>query len=86
MSNSFKCKECGSGELAFSIYAKSLIPVVIKDDGQLEFLEAVVDSDDYIDGEDYFCCFSCGSQISDHTDHLQTEQELLEYLNSEVVS
>ena len=84
MSTSFKCKECGSGGLAFSRYAKCLIPVVITNDGQLEFLEAVVNSDDYIDDEDYFCCFECGSRVGDHTDHLQTEQELLDYLSGEV--
>ena len=86
MSIKFECKECGSGELAFSRYAKCLIPVVIIDDGQLEFLESIVDSDDYIDNEDYFCCFDCGSHVGDHTDPLQTEQELLEYLSSEVGS
>lgn len=86
LSNKFVCKECGSGELAFHAYVKCLIPVVLKEDRSLEYLESVVDSDDYIQNTGYFCCFHCGSHVGDHTNHLQTEQELLEYLSSEVLS
>ena len=86
MSNKFECKECGAEELAFSRYAKCLIPVVIKEDGNLGYLESVVDSDDYIQNTGYFCCLRCGSPVGDRTDHLQTERELLEYLSSEVLS
>ncbi len=86
MSNRFECKECGSEDLAISRYAKCLIPVVIKADGTCEYLEAVVDSDDCIDGEDYFCCFNCETPVGDYDNPLQTEEELLDYLNCEAVS
>jgi len=83
MSIKFECKKCGSEELAFTSYAKCLIPVVINEDGSIEFLEPVVNSDDYIDNTDYFCCSDCGSHVGNH---LQTEQELLKYLRDQVVS
>ena len=86
MSNKFECKKCGSGELAFSSYVKCLIPAVIKEDEGIEYLEAVVDSDDYIQNTSYFCCYGCGSQVGDFKEPLRTEEELLVYLNNEVVS
>ena len=86
MSIRYECKECGSEDLAISRYAKCLIPVVIKADGTCEYLEPVVDSDDYIDGEDYFCCFDCESHVGDYRDPLETEEELLDYLKGEAVS
>ena len=80
MSSKFKCSECGSENLAIHRYAKCLIPVVLKN-VTCEYLEAVVDIDDYIDAEDYFCCFDCEEHIDDPETPLQTEKELLEYLN-----
>lgn len=85
MSDKFECKECGSEELAINRYAKCLIPVVFKNHTTLEYLEPVVDTDDYIDGEDYFCCFDCGSHVGDYKEPLRTEKELLEYLSCESV-
>lgn len=85
MSIKFECKECGAGELVFSSYAKCLIPVVINEDGSLEYLEPVVNSDDYIQNTDYFCCGQCGSQLGNSTTYLHTEQELLKHLNRQVV-
>lgn len=81
MSNKFECKKCGTGELAYSSYAKCLIPVVIREEGSMEYLEAVVDSDDTIQNTGYYCCSECGSPVGNY---LQTEQELLEYLSSDV--
>ena len=80
MSNKFQCNKCGSGELAYSSFAKCLIPVVTKVNGSIEYLEAVVNSDDYIQNTGYFCCSECGSPIGNH---LQTEQDLLNYLSSQ---
>jgi hypothetical protein len=85
MSNKFICKECGCEELVFTIYAKCLIPVLIREDGNLEYLEPIVNSDDYMDNTDYFCCYDCGSHVGDSTNCLHTEQELLKYLSSQVV-
>ena len=85
MSSKFKCGECGSKNLALCRYAKCYIPVVIKN-GTCEYLEAEVDIDDYIDAEDYFCCLDCEEFIGDREYRLQTEEELLEYLNCKVVS
>ena len=78
----FKCKECGSGELAFGSFAKCLIPVLIREDGSIEYLEAVMDSDNYIQNTNYFCCSECSSPAGNY---LQIEQELLEYLSSEAL-
>lgn len=83
MSNKFKCKKCGSGELSFTSYVKCLIPVVIKEDGSIEYLESVVDSDDCIQNTGYFCCSECRSPVGNT---LQTERNLLEYLSGEVLS
>jgi hypothetical protein len=85
MSNKFECNTCGSQDLAIRRYAKCLIPVVIKDDGTCEYLEAVVDSDDYIDGEDYFCCFNCQKSIENNDLPVQTEKELLEFINTKIL-
>ena len=84
--NKFECKKCGSKELVFTSYAKCLIPVVIRGDGVIEYLEAVVDSDDYIQNTSYFCCSECGSKLGNNTTALQTEQELLVYLISQTLN
>jgi hypothetical protein len=83
MSNKFQCKECGSGELAFNSYVKCIIPVIIREEGRIEYLEAVVDSDDYIQNTGYYCCSVCDSPVGDY---LQTERDLLEYLSGEVLN
>lgn len=80
MLNKFECKKCGSGELAFSSYAKCFIPVVIREDVNIEYLEPVVDSDDYIQDTSYYSCSGCGSPAGNY---LQTEQDLLDYLSSQ---
>ena len=85
MSNKFECKKCGSEDMAIIRYAKCFIPIVIKDDGNCEYLEALVDSDDYIDGEDYFCCINCQNPVGKYGASVRTEKELLEFINSEVV-
>ena len=79
MSNKFECQKCGSSELVFTSYAKCLIPVVTKDDGSIEYLEPVVNSDDYIENTSYFYCPGCGSPVGGG---LQTERELSEYLHN----
>lgn len=79
MSNKFKCKKCGSEELAYRSYAKCLIPVVIREDGSIEYLKPVVDCDDYIHNTGHYCCSGCGSPAGNY---LRSEQELLEYLSS----
>ena len=83
MSNKFICKECSSEELAFTSYVKCLIPVVIGENGNVQYLEPIVNSDDYIQNTSYFCCSGCGSPVGNH---LQTEQDLLEYLSSQALS
>ncbi len=50
---------------------------------KFEYLEAVLDSDDYIHNTSYFCCSGCGSSVGNY---LQIELNLLEYLSSEVSS
>jgi hypothetical protein len=81
MPNKFICEKCGSEELAFGSYAKCLIPVVVRE-GIFEYLEAVVNSDDYIQSTGYFCCSECGPIGN----HLQTEQDLLKYLTGETLN
>lgn len=81
MSVKFKCKKCGSEELAHSSYAKCLIPVVIREGETIEYLEPVIDSDECVQNTGHYCCYECGSPVGDY---LQTERDLLEYLSGTV--
>lgn len=80
MNNSFTCNICGSENLAYHLYAKCLIPIK-NSDGSMEYLEPTIDIDDYMEGEDYFCCLDCQSMISFKDKPLKTEKELLKYFN-----
>ena len=82
MPNKFECQGCGCEELAYSSYAKCLIPIVTREDQRIEYLEAVVNSDDTIQNTGHYCCSECGSPVGNH---LRTEQDLLEYLSGEIV-
>jgi len=77
---SFECRECGSNELGYQKYVKCVMPVLIKDDGQMEYSLSKIDEDDYLITENSFICMNCKGSVKHCGCEFETESDLLDYL------
>ncbi|AQQ70744.1 hypothetical protein SMSP2_01105 [Limihaloglobus sulfuriphilus] len=77
----FKCPKCGSNKLGYQNYVKSLTPVNINNEGHIHYGESVIDHDDQIPAEYGYICQHCESKLTHAGEWLETESELIHYLN-----
>ncbi|AQQ71189.1 hypothetical protein SMSP2_01555 [Limihaloglobus sulfuriphilus] len=77
----FICPKCGSNKLGYQNYVKSVMPIIIDDAGQVSYEQPVVDHDDHVPAEFGYICQKCGNKISHAGEWLETESELIHYLN-----
>ena len=77
----FECPACGCNELAYQVYAKCITKVELKDDGNIEYGQSKFDPDDYLCTENTFLCANCESYVEHCSFRMETEKELLDYLN-----
>ena len=76
----FICKECGSTKLAYQKYVKSVVPVDLKEDGNLYYSHSSFNEDDYLGVSYGYCCSDCGHLIEHCGCHVDNENALLIYL------
>ena len=78
---SFNCKECGSANLGYQQWVESFSPVVIDSDGRVEYEQAVVDVNNELGVCGGFLCAACGEKLYLYGSQVETEAELITYLN-----
>ena len=76
----FTCSECGSHELGYQKFVKCVTPVTIKEDGHSVYGRSKYDDDDWVAGENGFCCLSCGKLIWHCGWNMEDERMLLQFL------
>lgn len=77
----FTCRKCGSHELGYHKYVKCITPVSIQETGQMEYGPSNCDEDDYICADNCFICQNCKAFVSHCGWKMETEKELIDYLN-----
>jgi len=77
----FVCSECGSTDLAYRKFIKCITPVEIKEDGTIVYLSSVIDEDNTLGVECRFVCADCGHTIYHRGNPLETEGDLLYFLD-----
>ena len=77
----FECCECGSHELGYQKYARCITPVTLKDDDHIEYGQSKIYEDDFIIQENAFVCMDCEGFVEHLGFRMETEQDLLAYLN-----
>ena len=75
----FQCRECGSGELAYIKYVKCITPVIVNQDGTLEYLQSQFDEEDYISVGYGFACGN-GHIITRYDSELRYEDDIISFL------
>lgn len=76
----FKCWKCGGNKLAYQKYIKSLTPVSLQENGQIEYGLSVYDEDDFLTASNGFVCVECRLMLEHCGVSLETEQAVLDYL------
>ena len=78
--NKFTCPRCGSNKLAYHEYVKCITPVLLQENGHMEYMPSQIDEDDYMPVENTFICMSCEQHVEYCGHRLETEKDLLDYL------
>lgn len=78
----FTCKRCGSHQLSYQRYVKSIMPVDIDKDGNISYCQPTVDYDDEIPVECGYICRKCGHQVYHAGQWLITESQLRWFLTT----
>ena len=73
----YKCKNCGSGKLAYQYYVSCLMPVEYDDRGHYTYSEPLYDKDPSPDSPQGYCCQDCGQMVEQHGVYIKTEKDLL---------
>ena len=79
----FECRQCGGNELGYLKYVKCTTPVLLKENGHVEYNQAIINEDDYLATLNGFACKTCGSLIEHCGVRLETEKQLIDYLTME---
>lgn len=76
----FTCSECGSDQLAYQKYVKCSTPVVLHENGNIEYGQSKFDEDDYLCADNHFICMDCGASVEHCGWRFETEKQLIDYL------
>lgn len=79
----FTCQKCGADKLSYQKYAKCKTPVLLQENGHIEYGQSVIDEDDYLATLNGFSCSACETLIEHCGVRVETEKELLDYLSME---
>ena len=77
----FNCSKCGSENLGYQQWVESCSPVVIDSDGHLEYMSAVVDTDNALGAVGGYACGDCKHPLNFCGCRIETEAELVSYLS-----
>jgi hypothetical protein len=75
----FECYLCGGTELEYQKYVKCITPVSFQDD-HIEYGKPSFDEEDSLAALNGFVCKSCGDKLEHCGYRIETEKELMQYL------
>ena len=78
----FTCNKCGSNNLGYSKYSKTVTPVQFDNEFYFDCTRAYTIVDNYLGVHYGFCCTDCGQLIEHCGENLKTEAELKHYLTT----
>ena len=77
----FSCQQCDSKKMYYKKFVKSMTPIILREDGTLEYLVPEHDEDDYVPVDVGLCCENGHMATMYYGYDFTTDKDIVHYLN-----